>query len=145
MPVVTEWHGKEVQMRMRRAAGRALVAIGMTVVANGKVIVRDPAVHPIAHPPHKWTGTLSRSIHLAPIFYPGDADEQLAAAGDVDNAGVHDVLQTPEGSFLEVGSWLVYSNIEEEVRGHHYMTPAMDLARTVADDIVFAAVKSEGL
>lgn len=129
-----EWHGDEIQARAERADGRALVGISEGIAADGK---RYADV---------ISGTMRRSIHSAPINYIGAGDEDAAAAADLPNAGFWDVVVDPEGSVLEVGSWVSYACVEEVGRGHQFMTPAVEGWRGPRSDAVMKrAYLEEGL
>lgn len=129
--VASEWRGDDHKTRMRRAAGRSLIAIGENIVADAKPLT------------HVVTGTLRRSLHTAPVGYAGD--DAGAATADLPNADLGDVTYEDEGAYIEMGSWLPYANYEFNVRGHDALTPAVEASRGYADDIIARAVREEGL
>ena len=137
MPVSVkrEWFGDELEMRMRRAAGRGIVAIGMNVVRETKPIT------------HRISGTLARSVHAAPLGYEGyDEDEREAPSVDLMLLhGVPPATPTPLGAAVEVGSWLPYACVEWVGRGHPGVTQGLELARSQATSIMTRAFKEEGL
>lgn len=128
-----EWHGDDIQDRMKRATGRAVVAIGENISMEAKQIV------------HVVTGTLRRSIHTAPRYYGGGSDESAAATADLSNVGVEGVSFEGAAALIEVGSWLSYASVEEVNRGHTYIEPAVELVRSRANQIFEQAVREEGL
>lgn len=113
------WLGSEVSARTALAENAALVAIAQDVVAGGKMYV------------HRLTGTLSRSIHAAPVGYEdGEGDRGSAMAGsDLGGAfgmSIDMVTQQGNGAAIWAGSWIIYAYIQEIIRGNLYMTQAVD-------------------
>jgi hypothetical protein len=140
----SDWKGDELMMRMERAAGRAVVAIAMSIVAEAKVFVGDPGRHPTLSGEHDWTGTLRRSLHVATVSYDGTGD--VTAASEQDIANEMNPTRIADGVYLEAGSWVPYACVEEVGRGHQFMSPAVDaLSGGRADAIVAQAVREEGL
>lgn len=124
---ITSWN-HDILPRAQRAMGRGLIGIAERVVVDGK---RNA---------HVITGTLRRSIHAAPVNYNGSGDEGAAQSGDIANTDDGELTKA-----LEVGSWVPYACVEETGRGHQFMTPAVSMARTYADDVMIMAFKQEGL
>ncbi len=131
--VSSEWHGPEIQKKMQRATGRAVIAIGENVATEAKMIA------------HVVTGTLRRSIHTAPRGYLGSGDEGAAQSANLSNVGMEGVSYEGAAALIEVGSWLSYACVEEVGRGHQFITPAVELVRTRAHSIFQQAVREEGL
>lgn len=133
----TEWFGNEIIARARRALARGLIGTGMEVVVAGK---RNA---------HVDTGTMRRSIHLAPANFTGGDDYSEAYGENGEGRELPNVVEpTPRGSVdwvLLVGSWVPYACVEEVGRGHQFMTPAMDIGRSMSDRIMAQAFAEEGL
>ena len=133
--VARRWEGLTVQDRIHRAAGRAIVGIGVLVAADTKRIT------------HKVSGDLARSVHAAPPSHPHDGDEEAAKNGDLMLLpGQLKAARTPVGEVIEVGSWMPYACVEWEGRGHPGITEGLEAVRGVrADSIVRQAFREEGL
>ena len=110
----------EIEARVKRARGRAVIGLGEGVATHGKIFV------------HVESGDLRRSIHAAA---PGSGGE---VAPDQLN------VQRPGAALLEVGSWLPYACVEETGRMHQYMHPAIEAVRPQAYRTVKAAFREEG-
>lgn len=130
MRVRSEWHGDDIVERAGRAAGRAVIGIGEQVVADAKSNA------------HVVTGTLRRSIHLAPVGYGGD-DESTARAVTIPNIG--EATEQGDSHLVEAGSWLPYACVEETGRGHQFITPAVENVRGIAPALIRQAFAEEGL
>jgi hypothetical protein len=134
MPVKTEfaWNGAEILLRIRRALGRGLVGAGMAAVPEAKILA------------HRITGTMARSVHLADASHIGQDDEAAARQADIPSVTV----PTPRGEIdwvLLFGSWVPYACVEEVGRGHQFVTPALDVARSGAESVMRQAFAEEGL
>jgi hypothetical protein len=132
-----KWNGAQIIAGAQAALSRAVVSIAQGAAEQAKRLVEV------------GTGTLQRSIHVAPVNYTGgEQDEQQAAAGTDLGAmapSVTIVQQTPTKLSVEVGSWIAYACIEETVHGPQYITPGVELMRGIADEIVMAAFVEQGL
>jgi hypothetical protein len=130
------WNGITLQEKIDRAAGRAIVGIGVAVATETKRVT------------HRITGTLVRSVHAATAGYEGAADDE-AQAPTQDLMLVHGPpmpLETPIGPAVEVGSWLPYACVEWVGRMHPGVTQGLEMVRGVrADSIVRQAFLEEGL
>lgn len=135
MPMARTWNGMTIQAKVRRASGRAIVAIGMNVAVDTKRVT------------HRVSGTLARSVHVATIRADHEDDEQDAQGNDLMllSSAAH-ATQTPLGLAVEVGSWLPYACVEWVGRQHPGVTVGLEAVRGVrADTIVRAAFREEGL
>lgn len=140
MPKVErQWFGPELEARMQRANARATISMGMYAATFTKEVT------------HVISGTLKRSVHVAPAGYEPDEqmEEAAARAGDLISMfmGVETVQQVGAfASIIEVGSWLPYACAEWVGRGHPGVTQGVELVRGVmADSIVLKAYREEGL
>lgn len=134
--VMREWYGPEVQMRVHRASGRGIVSIGMHISNATKIIT------------HKLSGTLARSVHVAPGFYESaGSDERYSLTADLGPQFSHiEPIPTKDGPAVEVGSWLSYACVEWVGRGHPGITQGMEAVRgQVAWAIMKRAFREEGL
>lgn len=125
-----EWKGNELVMRAQRALGRGIIGVGMVAVVAGKEHA------------DVITGTMRRSIHLAPPGYATD-DEAEAQRGEMPNQLEPTMVGTDW--VIAVGSWVPYACVEEVGRGHQFMTPAVDVARGKTEGIMLQAFAEEGL
>lgn len=139
MPMARTWNGMTIIEKKNRATGRAIVAIGMQVAADGKRIT------------HRISGTLARSIHAAAVgLEHDDRAEEAAAAGGADLLMMNG-LPRPSflpgfGAAIEVGSWLPYACVEWEGRKHPGITQAVEGVRGARSDaIVRQAFREERL
>ena len=125
----------DFQRRIDRATGRAIIGIGMQVVVETKRIT------------HKQEGTLSRSVHMAPVGYDGAEDLEEAATTDLLlSKGVPVPTMTPLAALIEVGSWLPYACVEWIGRKHPGITQGLEAVRGARVDAVVArAFREEGL
>lgn len=128
---VFDWKGDELVLRARRALGRGLIGVGMVVVVAGKENA------------HVVSGTMRRSIHLAPATYAGGNDAEDSQHGDMENVMAPTALGTDW--VVAAGSWVPYACVEEVGRGHQFMTPALDVGRARAEPIMRQAFAEEGL
>jgi hypothetical protein len=130
------WNGLTLQHKIDRAAGRAIVGIGVLASVETKRVT------------HKVTGTLSRSVHAAEPMEYHESDE-VDAAGGADlmmDAGQLHAAKTYVGRVIEVGSWISYACAEWVGRGHPGVTQGLEVSRGVrADNIVKQAFMEEGL
>lgn len=136
MPMARTWNGLTIQDKAHRAAGRAVIGIGMATAVEAKRLT------------HVVSGTLSRSIHFAPLMEMHDDDQSSAAAGaDLLMTAFHtEATFTKTGPAIEVGSWLDYACVEWVGRRHPGIIEAMDSVRGIqADRIVAQAFREEGL
>jgi hypothetical protein len=126
-----EWFGPEIELRMRRATGRAVIAIGVNVAADTKRLT------------HVISGNLRRSVHTAPADYDGSGDLKLAKESDIPN---HlEPTEVPEGAQIQVGSWLPYACVEWIGRGHPRITQGLEMQRGIRSyTIVREAMRQEG-
>ena len=133
MPKVTRtWGGDEIELRSQRAAGRAVVAIAVNAASETKRLT------------HRFSGTLARSTHAAPVGYEGSGDERVARGADMND--IPHATHTAEGPAVEVGSWLPYACVEWVGRGHPGVTQGVEATRGArVDAIVAAAFRAEGL
>jgi hypothetical protein len=116
------WRGDELDVRAKRATGRAIVGMGESAAAK------------MAELAHVESGDLRRSVHAAKVETMGavDPDEQ--------NVNVRDFYQ------IEVGSWLPYACVEEDRGGdHRFATIGWELSRPFFDDQLKRAWAEEGL
>lgn len=125
-----KWNGNEIVARARRALGRGLVGTGMEIVREAKINA------------HVISGTMRRSVHLAPADYATD-DLNEAETSDVSNI----ITPTARGNdwVVAAGSWVPYACVEEVGRGHQFITPALDVGRGKAFRIFQQAFREEGL
>ena len=131
----------EIQDKVNRASGRAIVGIGVAVAIETKLVT------------HVISGTLRRSVHAAPEGYEvefgryGAGDEEMAQQGDLMMIyGPPSPTPTPFGPVIEVGSWLPYACAEWVGRGHPGVTQGLEMVRgRRADLIVAQAFREEGL
>jgi hypothetical protein len=135
--VSKSWYGPELEAKIKRATGRSIVAIGMAIAVETKIVC------------HVVSGNLRRSIHAAPIRYT-DADQDLRNVETYADLmllyGPPPPTWTPLGPSIEVGSWLPYACVEWVGRMHPGVTQGLEMVRGQrADKIVFAAFKAEGL
>jgi hypothetical protein len=130
-----EWFGMDIEAKINRASGRAIIAIGVNVASETKRIT------------HRISGTLARSIHVAEVGYEqGDTDEGLAESGDLlFQLMPASATHTEFGPAIEVGSWLPYACVEWVGRQHPGITQGLEAARSRADAIVEQAFMEEGL
>lgn len=135
MPMARTWEGLTFQARAHRAAGRAIIGIGMAVSADTKRLT------------HRVSGTLARSIHAAPIGADHEGDENSALTQDLMmSRGFLVPTPTPAGPSLEVGSWLPYACAEWIGRDHPGITQGLEGVRGArATSIVMQAFREEGL
>jgi hypothetical protein len=136
MPVEVrrQWYGDILEARMRRAAGRSVIAIGENVAADTKRVT------------HVISGNLRRSVHTAPAGYLGADDLAHAVLEDI--PGVNDVglTLTPEGAVIEVGSWMPYACVEWVGRGHPGVTQGLEANRGARPTLIIKkAFAEEGL
>lgn len=120
MPWARQWNGLTIMDRAHRAAGRGIIGIGMAVGVETKILT------------HKLSGTLARSVHVAPARYElGETDEKLAEAGHDLALSVRTMhaTPTPEGPAVEVGSWVSYACVEWVGRGHPGVTEGLEAVR----------------
>lgn len=130
------WNGLDVQARVHRAAGRAIVAVGVAAAVQTKVIC------------HVVTGTLSRSIHVSPLMANHDGDQESAHSGaDLLSSSFSLVATpTPYGPAVEVGSWVDYACVEWVGRRHVGLTEGLGAVRGIqTEKIVRQAFREEGL
>lgn len=136
MPMARMWNGLTIQDKAHRAAGRAIIGIGLQVAVDAKRLT------------HVISGTLSRSIHVAPLAASHDDDQELAESGADLMLGSSFIKPTPGpfGPLIEVGSWLDYACVEWVGRRHPGINEAMEAARgSRANRIVWQAWHEEGL
>lgn len=137
MPMARSWNGMTIEQRVNRAAGRAIVAIGVNVAVDTKRVS------------HRISGTLVRSVHAAPAGESHDEERELREAqqgGDLLLLGgqVH-ATPTPFGPAIEVGSWLPYACVEWVGRQHPGVEQGLEMARGRVDAIIVQAFREEGL
>lgn len=138
MPMARVWNGLEIEDRIHRASGRAIVGIGMAVAVQTKMIC------------HVWKqgGTLRRSIHVSTPMEPHDDDQESAEMGmDLLSQGMGaEAFHGPLGFGVEVGSWVDYACVEWVGRRHPGITEGLSAVRGIqADRIVQQAFREEGL
>jgi hypothetical protein len=136
--VAKNWNGPSIEARINRAAGRAIVGIGMAVAVETKVVT------------HVVSGNLRRSVHAAPVRYTdAEADVRNVEVGYADLMllyGPPPPTYTKLGPAIEVGSWLPYACVEWVGRMHPGVTLGLEAVRGMrADRIVYTAFKAEGL
>jgi len=122
--------------RKNRAVAKAQVAMARDMILLAKDIV------------HVITGTLQRSIHAAPLNYLGEGDYARAINGeDLGEMFIDDFNQFMRGRSveIEVGSWIPYANIEENVRAHHFLLPAFNAVTAKQEQYYHQAFREEGL
>jgi hypothetical protein len=123
------WNGGDLVDRCKRAQGRAVVAIGELVAQEAKRLA------------HVYTGTMRRSIHVAPAGYQGYLDEAVARNSELSGVTPEEVRDAT----VEVGSWVHYAEVEEVERGHEFVAPAVEAVRTQANEVIIRAAHEEGL
>lgn len=130
-----EWYGLELQARINRAAGRAIIGIAMAVAVETKNIT------------HVVNGNLRRSIHAAEVGYDGSPDEEEAQSADLLMSHFMPVATpTPFGPAVEVGSWMPYACVEWVGRGHPGITQGLESVRGIRTDVIVRrAFQEEGL
>jgi len=134
MPMARDWEGIALATKVRRAAGRAIVAVGMNVAIETKRVT------------HVQYGTLRRSVHAAPVKYEGGEDDLARAASDDLLFPLPDATQTALGPAVEVGSWLPYACVEWIGRGHPGITQGLENVRgSKVNGLVRTAFREEGL
>lgn len=132
-----EWNGANFIEAMHTAVSRAQIAVGSLAVSEQKAVV------------HRLTGTLARSIHIAPKDYVGESDQAKAAAGldlqtDGGGAAFYNLpTWVGDDAYLEEGSWIDYACVENN--RHPYMAAGMDLAISRARAIYQQAFAEEGI
>lgn len=130
------WNGLTIQSKIDRAAGRAIVGVGVLASVETKRVT------------HKITGTLARSVHAAEPMEYHELDEQDAAGGAdlMENVGELHAGKIPFGRVIEVGSWISYACAEWVGRGHPGVTQGLEVTRGARTDaIVKQAFIEEGL
>lgn len=130
------WNGLTIQSKIDRAAGRAIVGVGVLASVETKRVT------------HKITGTLARSVHAAEPMEYHESDEQDAAGGAdlMENVGELHAGKIPFGQVIEVGSWISYACAEWVGRGHPGVTQGLEVTRGARTDaIVKQAFIEEGL
>lgn len=129
------WEGLTFQARSHRAAGRAIIGMGMAVSADTKRLT------------HRISGTLARSVHAASPGVDHDADENEAISTDLMmSRGFLVPTQTAEGPTIEVGSWLPYACAEWIGRNHPGITQGLEGVRGArATALVMQAFREERL
>lgn len=133
MPMARTWEGMALATRVRRAAGRAIVATGLNVAIETKRVT------------HVQYGNLRRSVHAAPVKYDGGDDENRAASDDL-LFPLPEPTQTTLGPAVEVGSWLPYACVEWIGRGHPGITQGLENVRgSKMRGLVMTAFREEGL
>jgi hypothetical protein len=128
-----EWNGDDLVERTKRAQARAILAIAEVAAAEAKRLA------------HVYTGTMRRSIHVAPADYIPYRDEMAAQSDDLQASTTVEPTETETGAMVLLGSWVHYADIEEVVRGHEFITPAVESVRTQAAEIIRRAAEEEGL
>jgi len=117
------WHGDEIEVRGKRATGRAIVGMGESVASEQK-----QAAHVIS-------GDLRRSVHAARVNTMGavEADQETVREG-------------PNNFQLEVGSWLPYACVENNHGGdHRFADIGWEAAEPTFDAKLIRAWREEGL
>jgi len=129
------WFGPEIQTKVDRASGRAIVATALEVAVETKKLTDI------------ISGDLRRSIHAAPYRYDGAGDELAAPTADLMMSGVvPHATKTLLGHLVEVGSWMPYACVEWVGRGHPGVTQGLESVRGIkVDMIVRKAFQEEGL
>jgi hypothetical protein len=132
------WLGDEVTARINRAAGRAIIGVGMQAAVDTKRVT------------HVISGDLRRSVHVAPVEYEGSEDEGMVADNPSADLLMSTMPQlaspTPLGPAVEVGSWMPYACVEWVGRGHPGVTEGLESVRGMQTDrIIAAAFRQEGL
>ena len=125
-----------LEERVDRASARALIGIGTRIAIETKLVT------------HVVTGTLERSVHVAPRFYDDeDGDLKMAQNGAdlVDMSGALHPTKTSGGWEIEVGSWLPYACVEWVGRAHPGITQGLEASRPLFGPIVMQAFREEGL
>ena len=111
------WLGHEIEEAMEEIVEEA----SLQTVLVAKMYMKERV--------HRVTGTLSRSIHVAPTDYEGSTDQAIATASEVIDVpyGDWDVAGRYYG--IAVGSWIEYAD-DEELRGgsHENMGPSFEMA-----------------
>lgn len=133
-----EWRGPELQRELEQAARSALTEIGLRIEAEAKKEL---------YPGHgKITGTLQRSIHVAPLGYPWQSDRTQASQNTAELGG-QDVEPVKDGTvlYLEVGSGLEYAMAVHQghhaFSGYHYITKALEAVKPRVADILQSAAR----
>lgn len=118
-----EWHGEEFKARERRANGRAIIGMGVS------------AANEMSRHAHRVSGDLSRSTHAAKKFTMG----AINATPETAREGV-----TSWG--IEVGSWLPYACVENNLGGtHRFADLGWQTAEPTFDAKIIRAWREEGL
>lgn len=133
--VARSWEGLGIAQKIDRAGGRAIVGIGLAAAVETKRVT------------HRLTGTLMRSVHVAPIGEYHDSDEDEAHTADLmlTAENLH-ATQTPIGQVVEVGSWISYACVEWVGRMHPGVTQGIEMVRGGRSDAIVAqAFREEGL
>lgn len=137
MPMVARsWNGLEIEAKINRAAGRAIVGIALVAAVETKKVT------------HVLSGTLRRSVHAATVGEFHDDDENAAQGGQDLSIGTeaHAVSIGGVAQVVEVGSWISYACVEWVGRMHPGVTQGVEMARGArADAIVAQAFREEGL
>lgn len=120
------WHGSEFIARERRANGRAIVGMAVSVAVEMKKVA------------HEVSGDLKRSVHAAAVESMGerevDADSQKAARTG------------PTSWAVEVGSWMPYACVENNRGGaHRFADLGWHFAQPTFEPKLKRAWKEEGL
>ena len=134
-----EWRGPLLQKELEHAASKALTEIGLRIEAEAKQEL---------YPGHgKVTGTLQRSIHVAPLGYPW-ASDRTQASQNTPELGGQDVEPVKDGTVLwvEVGSGLEYAMAVHQghrtFAGYHYITKAVEAVKPRVAGILQSAARA---
>ena len=135
MAMARDWNGMSIIERKNRAAGRAIVAMGMLAAADTKRLT------------HRISGTLARSVHAAEVGADHGADEETAVGADLMMVkGLPYPVVTPLGVMIEVGSWLPYACAEWQGRSHPGIEQGVEGIRGARSDMILRqAMREEGL
>lgn len=117
------WHGDELEARMRRANGRAVVGMGEMTAAY------------MSEAAHVLSGDLRRSTHAAKVETMGEQD-----------ATASNTRSGPSEWTVETGSWLPYACVENNRGGEHrFADIGWQASRPHHDEVLQAAWREEGL
>lgn len=125
-----KWEGDKAGEQAKEAARLAVTRLGIGVVSE-------------ALPNTPWkTGTLRRSLHVAPPGADHATDFQRASGGEALHTGQSDraIAGKAKGKVVcQVGTWLGYGLIQELRRG--YLLPAFDRVKRNLPGLLKQAAK----
>jgi len=133
-----EWRGPLLDKELEAVAREALTEIGLRIEAEAKKEL---------YPGHgKVTGTLQRSIHVAPLGYEWGNDNVTPGEGSREMGG-QEVVPSREGKavWLEIGSGLEYAmaihQADHTFSGYDSITKGLEAVVPKVPQILKAAAR----